>query len=118
MFILHNHPTIAIMETYETLSLAINGLKKRGYTEDLNLNPHHLSTANRAEILHPEAFQIDEVFRFEGMTDPGDQSILYAISSEEFGIKGLLVNAYGIYSESMSNEMALKFQSWQGAPGK
>jgi hypothetical protein len=60
--------------------------------------------------LHPEDFQIDQHYRFEGMSSPDDNSILYAISSTK-GLKGLLVDAYGVYAEGLSTEMNLKFNS-------
>ncbi len=41
------------------------------------------------------------------MSSTDDNSILYAISSKE-GIKGLLVDAYGMYSESLNEEMIQK----------
>jgi hypothetical protein len=40
-------------------------------------------------------FVIDEIHRFEGMTDPGDESIVFAISSIRTNVKGLVVNAFG-----------------------
>ena len=42
------------------------------------------------------------------MTNPSDEVILYAISSPEYHVKGTLVNAYGIYSESTTDEMLSK----------
>ena len=52
---------------------------------------------------------MDEVHRFEGMTNPDDSSVLYAIASTG-GLKGLLVDAYGAYAESVSQEMIRKLQ--------
>jgi hypothetical protein len=49
------------------------------------------------------------VHRFEGMTSPDDSSVLYAISSTG-GLKGVLVDAYGAYTESVSTEMIKKLQ--------
>jgi hypothetical protein len=46
-----------------------------------------------------DEFEIDAIFRFDGITDPDDESVIYAISSEKFNTKGLLVNGYGLYSE-------------------
>lgn len=50
-------------------------------------------------------FEIVEVFRFEGNTDPSDEAIVYAIESVK-GTKGILVSGYGISAEGMSAEMA------------
>ncbi|MEO6550234.1 MAG: phosphoribosylpyrophosphate synthetase [Ferruginibacter sp.] len=50
--------------------------------------------------LRPEYYTIDEVRRFEGMTDPADEMIVFAISLEKLLIKGIVVNAYGVYSDT------------------
>lgn len=87
---------------YETVSQAINGLATRGYTTDFKLEPEKdkiVDTARSLE-LSPEEFEIDEIYRFEGMTDPGDEMIVYAISSHNHKIKGVLVNAFGTYTDS------------------
>lgn len=93
------------MYVYETLSQAINGLRDRGYTTDFNLAENCL-VCNGKEF-RIDDFEIVEVHRFEGMTDPDDSSILYAVESKD-GEKGLLVSAYGVYAEGMSAEMAAK----------
>lgn len=96
------------MQAYDTLSAAINGLIKRGYTFNFNLRNDCLECVENQLKLHPEDFEIDEVYRFEGMTDPGDSSILYAISSDTHDLKGLLVNAYGLYADTYSAELVAK----------
>lgn len=96
------------MESYSTLLEAINGLKAEGYTEDFNLKENHIACSTGKYQLSPDDFKVDNVFRFEGNSDPEDQSVLYAISSEKFKVKGLLVNAYGIYSDNAANEIIKK----------
>jgi len=85
---------------YETLSEALNDLLARGYTTDFLIEAENdclicKSQNGEARELPPDEFQIDEVYRFEGMTDPGDESILYAISSPIHQIKGTVINSYG-----------------------
>jgi hypothetical protein len=45
---------------------------------------------------------VDEFYRFEGMTNPDDSSILFAISSSD-GLKGTLGDAYGVYAENLNS---------------
>lgn len=97
------------MINYDTLSEAINDLQSRGYTHDFNLKPHCLECASLKLILHPEDFKVDEIYRFEGMSSTDDNSVLYAISSKN-GIKGTLVDAYGVYAENISEEMRKKLR--------
>ncbi|MES2141038.1 MAG: phosphoribosylpyrophosphate synthetase [Bacteroidota bacterium] len=93
------------MENYSNLIEAIEGLKKEGYTEDFNLKQNCLECRDgHYKIFHNE-FVVDKYFRFEGDTDPTEQSIIYAISSEKYKLKGILINGYGIYSDPITNEM-------------
>lgn len=92
------------MKTFTTLSEAITALVVRGYSNDFNLHPDWIECAPLNVKLKPEEFHVDEVHRFEGMTNPDDSSVLYAISSTS-GIRGLLVDAYGVYAESISPTM-------------
>lgn len=96
------------MKTYDTLSEAVNDLVKRGYISNFNIKKDSLTCIENEINLHPDDFEIDEVHRFEGNTDPGDENVLYAISSVKYQMKGLLVNAFGMYSDSFSAELIEK----------
>lgn len=96
---------MTIGNSMTTLSEILNKLKSEGYTVDFNLNENCLVCAGNALKINPDDFVVDRHFRFEGNTDPGDEAIVYAISSEKNNIKGVLVNAYGIYSDDMTDEM-------------
>jgi hypothetical protein len=96
------------MEDYETLLDALNGLKKKGYTHDFNLSHDLIELKEKGLALKPEDFDIDEFYRFEGESDPGDNTIVYGISSSKYDIKGVLVNAYGVYADSLSSGMLKK----------
>jgi hypothetical protein len=83
--------------SYETLSEAVNDLVKRGYTADFLLQEEKecLFCKDNSLELPPEDFTIDEVHRFEGMTDPADESIVFAVSSAKHNVKGLVINSFG-----------------------
>jgi hypothetical protein len=38
---------------------------------------------------------VDHTFRFEGVSDPGDEDIVLGISLPDWGVKGVLTSAYG-----------------------
>nr|WP_294899433.1 hemerythrin domain-containing protein [uncultured Pedobacter sp.] len=86
---------------YDTVSEAINELAKKGYTTDFEVLKEHdcLVCKQTAQQLSPDEFVIDETYRFEGETDPGDEMIVYAISSQKHGVKGVVVNGYGTYAD-------------------
>ena len=93
--------------TYNSLSEATAGLKDRGYTHDFNLKSDCVECPALQLKLDPESFAVDEFHRFEGMSSTDDNSIVYAISSNE-GVKGILVDAYGVYGSSLSDKMVRK----------
>ena len=93
------------MTTYDTVTEAVNNLLERGYNNDFNQIEDGLQQLchNICSSLPSEDFMIDEVHRFEGMTDPADQPIVYAVSSKKFNIKGIVVNGYGVYADSTTS---------------
>ncbi len=93
------------MPAYDTVSQAVNDLKQRGYTLDFNLKGNRLEC--EGQNFNSKDFEITEFHRFEGNSDPGDESVVYAIESRS-GVKGILVNAFGVYSEPLSDEMIKK----------
>lgn len=58
-------------------------------------------------------FEIDEFYRFEGASNPSDMSILYAISSAKYNLKGALVNAYGTYADDSDSAVQAKLHHYQ-----
>ncbi len=93
------------MDTMTTLSEILNKLKSEGYTVDFNLKENCLVCQGNSLEIHPDDFVVDRHFRFEGLSDPGDEAIVYAISSVKYDIKGTIVNGYGIYSDPVSDKM-------------
>jgi hypothetical protein len=93
------------MVAYDTVSQAVDDLKQRGYTLDFNLKGSCLECLG--QNLNPKDFEITEFHRFEGNSDPGDEAVVYAIESHN-GLKGVLVNAFGVYSEPLSDDMIKK----------
>ena len=98
------------MQQYSNLVEAINGLRKEGYVEDFNLKAECLECRERQYKIFHDEFEIDKYFRFDVSSDAADQSIIYAISSEKYGLKGIMINSYGTYSESITNEMLNKLK--------
>jgi len=88
---------------YVTLSEAVDDLRKKGYRHELTLTEEGLF--NAGVPLDPALFIIDSFHRFEGPSDPGDMSIVYAISSGSLGLKGLLVGDYGAEAQDFIHQM-------------
>ncbi|MVN21902.1 phosphoribosylpyrophosphate synthetase [Mucilaginibacter arboris] len=103
------------MKNYDTLLDALKDIVERGYTEDFNIDDENDALEDREKKIKMTAdeFEIDEFHRFEGATNPSDMSILYAISSPKFNIKGSLVSAYGTYSENQAPTVLAKLHHYQ-----
>jgi len=83
------------MQAEDNMVAILDDWRKQGYTDTF-------MQAGKL-MIKPEDFKIDYIHRFEGMTDLEDESILYAISSKDGKQKGILINAYGIYSDETLN---------------
>ncbi len=95
---------------YDTLSQAVADLQDKGYTEDLNLKKDCLECRALDYKILADEFEVDVMCRFEGDSNPDDSSILFAISSDTYKIKGLLIDAYGVYSDPLTSDMIEKLR--------
>jgi len=95
-------------KSFGTLWQTIEGLKKDGYTIDFNVQQECLSCHKTNTVLSPYEFEIDAVYRFEGESDPDDEAVVYAISSQKYQRKGVVVNAYGTYADEASGALVQK----------
>lgn len=93
------------MRSYETLTAALADLKSRGYGVDFNLAGNKLVNHEHAISLDPNEFEITEMYRFEGATNPSDEDIVYAIVSKDQSVRGTLTSAFGLYADPLSTEM-------------
>jgi hypothetical protein len=78
----------------ETLSELTNDAFSKGYTENFKVVTSGLSTADGSVVYNPQDIKISNFYRFEGFSDPQDNSILYLIETND-GKKGTLIDAYG-----------------------
>lgn len=89
-----------MVNPYEALCMVgvMNGLTERGYTEHFMLRGGQLRGARSGKIFAPHQVAVAEVYRFEGVSDPDDMAILYALEARG-GVRGTLTDAYGVYSD-------------------
>jgi hypothetical protein len=83
----------------KTLSESINESLKKGYTENFKVLRRGLCTADEKSVYTPQDITITNFYRFEGYSDPQDNSILYLIETID-GTKGTLVDAYGVDADA------------------
>jgi hypothetical protein len=82
---------------YRTLDRVIAELKERGFVERFDVRDGQLRDLGSGRTFDAEDITIREYRRFEGVSDPDDASIVYAIETGG-GTKGLLVDAFGPYA--------------------
>jgi hypothetical protein len=96
---------------YETVSDAINILRGKGYTMDFNL--HENCIVCHVGKFYADDFHIDEVYRYEGNSDPGDEATVFGISSNT-GLKGVLVIGDETNMDSLTTEIVRKLYAHRG----
>jgi hypothetical protein len=80
-------------------------LNADGFTQDFNVVDGRLQTIGNDSN---KSYTADEVtivdfYRFEGESDPGDMSILYAIEAND-GVRGTISSAYGTYADTDTDD--------------
>lgn len=81
----------------------LNKMMADGFTENFKVENEKLVSLSDDHSYEPDEISINNFFRFEGASDPEDNSILYAIVTKD-GKRGTLVDAYGAYSDVDINE--------------
>ena len=86
-----------------TLTACTNKAIKNGYTDHLKVTKQGLYSEKTDKTYSPSEAKIKDFYRFEGQSDPADNAILYTIETAD-GVKGILIDAYGIYSDETINK--------------
>jgi len=85
-----------------TLLTCMKNAKEEGYKLSFKVTEQGLSKADEegSRFYTPEEISIDNFYRFEGESDPAENSILYLIHTVD-GEKGTLLNTYGTYADPL-----------------
>jgi hypothetical protein len=75
----------------------MENLVRRGFIEHFGVRGDQLRGFESGKTFGPQDVIIREYERFEGVSDPDDMAILYALESSS-GIHGTLVDAFGVYA--------------------
>jgi hypothetical protein len=86
------------MPYMKSLASCLNQIILDGFTEDFQVNEEGLYGINNKATFQPQQIKVVNFFRFEGMSDPDDNAVLYVIETTD-GTKGTLIDAYGIYND-------------------
>jgi len=89
----------------ETLSEALRRLTAAGYADDFQAEAQGLRSQLIGTVHPPERFRVDEIVRFEGDSDPSDESAIFALTLEADGSKGTYTVAYGPMMDTLDGDM-------------
>ena len=96
------------MKNYDTVTEAVKDLKERGYHVDFNIAFDKLICWDNKICLQPDEFEIIEVHRFEGDSNPDDEDVVYALESKDGKHKGVITSAFGLYADPVSDKIIQK----------
>lgn len=82
------------LDDMKTLSACCRMLDKIGFTAQFKVNHAGIQSLDTQKQYNPEDVKIVNFYRFEGYSNPDDNSILYAIETAE-GERGTITDAYG-----------------------
>lgn len=91
----------------KTLQACIAKMIETGFTDDFKAIDEGLKSLRTDKVYAPNEVKVVNFYRFEGISDPDDMSILYAIETND-GLKGTLVDAYGPYASPEVNQFILE----------
>ncbi len=90
------------LPSMNTLTERVNKAVKNGYTDNLKVTKQGLYSSSKDKTYSPEEVHIVDFYRFEGQSDPADNSIMYVIETSD-SVKGTLIDAYGAYADEQVN---------------
>ena len=85
-------------ESYDTLSSAVNSLTDEGYVDIFRANDNDIMALYSKKSYQPEDLHILRSYRFDCMTNPQDETVVFAIDAWD-GTKGTLVMSYSAEHE-------------------
>jgi hypothetical protein len=83
----------------EKLLTLITKVVAEGYDSDYQVIGLRMVSLKTGQSYQAGEVHVADFFRYEGMSDPEDNPILYVIETADGG-KGTLIDGYGVYADS------------------
>jgi len=96
----------------KSLAMLSNKMVLDGYDDDFKITDKGLKSLKTEKVYQPDDINVINFFRFEGQSDPNDNTIMYVIETSD-GLKGTLVDAYGAYADRQVSEFMNHVESIQ-----
>ena len=99
-------------EDLKTLVACTTMLDKLGFTTQFKATSNGLKSLTTDRTYKPNEVKVVNFYRFEGESDPEDNSILYAIESVN-GERGTLTDGYGPSSDTLVSKFILEVEEFE-----
>lgn len=100
------------MPFMKSLTNCLNKMVQEGYSENFTITDKGLASIQYHNYYQPDQIAVVNFFRFEGESDPDDNAILYVIETND-GVRGTLVDAYGVYTDSKLSQFMKNVETIQ-----
>jgi hypothetical protein len=81
-----------------TLAGKMDELARRGFAEQFTVVGGRLRVVGSGAEFAASQVVVAAFYRFEGVSDPDDMAILYALETRT-GVRGTIADAFGVYSD-------------------
>jgi hypothetical protein len=79
----------------DTVTEALQLLASEGYTESFDVDKGVVRCHGCGDSHSAEGAIVERIYRFEGMSDPDDEEIVFGLRCPGCGARGTLVSAFG-----------------------
>ena len=90
-----SHSAPAQPHAPNTVTDAVELLRRLGYTADFELDGDELRSARGDASCPVHDAVVEHLYRFEGPSDPGDEMIVFGLRDPATGVRGTLATAFG-----------------------
>lgn len=94
---------------YSNLVEATNDLTKRGFKSSFKFEDGKMTCLETEVKYTPQEMKIVELHRFEGYSNPADNSVIFAVECND-GKKGVIITSYGAGSGQAMDEFMQKVE--------
>jgi len=99
-----------------SVSDAVDELGARGYTACFRAEADGIRVTNSDRLFAPEELVIDDLERFEGISNPDDEAVVFALRSRDGAVRGTWTVAFGPGMDPLDGEMARRLGSDRPGP--
>ncbi|HEX5045091.1 MAG TPA: hypothetical protein VFV75_19510 [Candidatus Polarisedimenticolaceae bacterium] len=89
----------------ETMVDALRRFGSRGYTDAFQARPEGLRNLSTGDLFPPEDLIVEDLARFEGQSDPGDEATIFALRSRDGATRGTYTVTFGTQMDTLDAAM-------------